>query len=276
MSADHTQLLRGQVLCPQLGTSSWVEEDSRQETHHGTRLYQSHRAVFFRARLCVVHVSRNGSFWLLKYASWCPAARIAPGTTHGQLELLPQQTVGATTQISIRSAKLTSLTLLISFNMAAVDFGRYKRMMEHFWDPVPKNDDLSASTIWCMGRKYEAKAEKHASISGNSQVGSMLGQEVDKETVILSKEASNPKEIQSCDANGGTMTHHTDGDTDQDWPSDFLDDFESRFWFTYRSHFPTIKQSDDPKAASAMTLAVRLRSQLVDHGGFTSDTGWDV
>lgn len=61
---------------------------------------------------------------------------------------------------------------------------------------------------------------------------------------------------------------------DGGWPPSFLDDFEARIWLTYRSNFPAIPKSEDPKAASSMSLSVRLRSQLVDQGGFTSDTGW--
>jgi cysteine protease ATG4 len=63
------------------------------------------------------------------------------------------------------------------------------------------------------------------------------------------------------------------GGQDGGWPSSFLDDFEARIWLTYRSNFPAIAKSQDPKALSSMSFKVRL-SQLVDPGGFTSDTGW--
>lgn len=43
---------------------------------------------------------------------------------------------------------------------------------------------------------------------------------------------------------------------------------------TYRSNFVPIPRSDTPEATSLMTLGVRLRSQLMDPNGFTSDTGW--
>jgi len=61
---------------------------------------------------------------------------------------------------------------------------------------------------------------------------------------------------------------------DAGWPAAFLDDFESRIWMTYRSSFPSIPRSQDPKAAGALTFAVRLRNQLGQAEGFSSDTGW--
>lgn len=58
------------------------------------------------------------------------------------------------------------------------------------------------------------------------------------------------------------------------WPEAFLKDFESRIWMTYRSNFTPIPRNNTPEATSSMTLGVRLRSQLMDSQGFTSDTGW--
>lgn len=58
------------------------------------------------------------------------------------------------------------------------------------------------------------------------------------------------------------------------WPESFLLDFESRIWMTYRSNFPPIPRVEGDDKSASMTLGVRLRSQLVDTQGFTSDTGW--
>jgi cysteine protease ATG4 len=158
--------------------------------------------------------------------------------------------------------------------MAGVDFGRYKRIMQFIWDPPPKNDDPSLAPIWCLGKRYAADAQTDTpSLSVQSNTTGGAAQELDRENVIIAADHLDKVRLQSGDANGGVLTTNAN-EEEQGWPSEFLDDFESRFWFTYRSHFPPIRKSEDPSASSAMTLAVRLRSQLVDQGGFTSDTGW--
>ncbi len=43
---------------------------------------------------------------------------------------------------------------------------------------------------------------------------------------------------------------------------------------TYRSGFEPIPRSADPRAASAMSLAMRLRTLGDLGGGFSSDSGW--
>ncbi|MCJ1477152.1 Cysteine protease atg4 [Lambiella insularis] len=154
--------------------------------------------------------------------------------------------------------------------MASVDFGRYKRIVQYFWDPEPKNDDVSQSSIWCLGKEYPGGLQKLELSSLPENKGDT---EADHETVMVSSDSMEAGELKSCNANGGAMTAPY-SEEDRGWPSDFLDDFEARYWFTYRSHFQPIKKSSDSTAASSMSLSVRLRSQLVDQGGFTSDTGW--
>ncbi|CAG9949450.1 unnamed protein product [Clonostachys rosea f. rosea IK726] len=54
-----------------------------------------------------------------------------------------------------------------------------------------------------------------------------------------------------------------------------LDDFESKFWMTYRFEFEPIARSSDPKARSSLSLSMRIKSQLGgDQTGFSSDSGW--
>ena len=157
--------------------------------------------------------------------------------------------------------------------MSHLDFGRYKRIVQYFWDPEPKNDDELNSPIWCLGTKYDSLFKPlEAAFSSTTEANNDT-------STICSADSINqtPSRTRSITQNGGqvglSVAQHGD-EVAREWPEEFLDDFESRLWFTYRSNFPAIKKSPDPKGSNSITLAVRLRSQLVDHGGFTSDTGW--
>ncbi|KAJ6086918.1 hypothetical protein N7467_005832 [Penicillium canescens] len=118
-----------------------------------------------------------------------------------------------------------------------VDMEKCKRIVQYFWDPEPKNDVPTAS-IWCLGREY------------------------------ATPQITDGPTRQSAEAGISSET------TGKAWPEAFLSDFGSRQWMTYRSNFTPIPRAKSPEAASSMTLSVRLRSQLMDSQGFTSDTGW--
>ena len=158
--------------------------------------------------------------------------------------------------------------------MANVDFGRYKRIVQLFWDPAPKNDDLSKAPIWCLGKEY-APIPRTAESPHASEQPAWKSQTLKDDLLPLQSKierdlTKDPGKRFVDEA----RIESAEGEDTGAWPSAFLDDFESRFWFTYRSGFPPIKKSSDPTASSAMSLSVRLRSQIVDQGGFTSDTGW--
>ncbi|SLM37157.1 cysteine protease atg4 [Lasallia pustulata] len=159
--------------------------------------------------------------------------------------------------------------------MANVDLGRYKRIVQYFWDPEPKNDDAARLPIWCLGKKYTSSLTSESdcpSSRRDSQSGQVLPQGLAKPSV---EDDGNRYAEETEDERRGLHTVRGSGSEDESgWPPTFLDDFESRIWFTYRSNFPSITRSPDPNASSAMSLSVRIRSQLVDQGGFTSDTGW--
>lgn len=155
--------------------------------------------------------------------------------------------------------------------MTNVDFGRYKRIVQYFWDPQPTNDDPE-TPIWCLGREYKTPKKTAPPIPTNTPP-----QDDNFETI----EAPNmAQDTTPPDSTGSSFTSaFTDGALesgceDGGWPPSFLDDFEARIWLTYRSNFPAIPKSEDPKAAASMSLSVRLRNQIVDQGKFTSDTNW--
>lgn len=154
--------------------------------------------------------------------------------------------------------------------MASVDFGRYKRIVQAFWDPEPLNDDTSRSPIWCLGREYESRSllngvsdssREAAPDAASKDPAVRDGVDIHRLTERLLLATTNGSQADEQGTPGKAL--------DRGWPPDFLDDCESRVWFTYRSNFPPIKKSSD----ASMTLSVRLRS-LGDQGGFTSDTGW--
>ena len=149
--------------------------------------------------------------------------------------------------------------------------------MKIFYDPMPQNDDLSGAPIWCLGRKYEG--QKPASIPSASSSPSLVASSATHVSEHASsvceddRRINDPPVIVDKPSGSETAREELQGD-DAGWPPAFLDDFESRIWMTYRSAFPSIPRSQDPKANGALTFAVRLRSQLGQAEGFSSDTGW--
>lgn len=150
--------------------------------------------------------------------------------------------------------------------MTAVDIGRNtRRFLQYFWDPEPTNDASSKCPIWLLGKEYKVVAEKSPAASWQDITSS-------QSEPAYSSESSTPPDRSAKSVDGKHAS--TEVEDEGGWPPLFLDDFESKIWMTYRSSFPLIAKSQDPKALSSMSLSVRLRSSLVEPGGFGSDTGW--
>ena len=157
--------------------------------------------------------------------------------------------------------------------MSNVDFGRYKKIVKLFWDPEPRNDVSSQAPIWCLGREYNATLAPHEGDRVSTQhgeEGDCIPIQEEEDSDVAPEKISNVSLNEDRDATTSRLGGQAEGGS---WPKEFLDDFESRLWMTYRSNFPAIQRSNDPKASASMSFSVRLRSQL-DQGGFTSDTGW--
>jgi cysteine protease ATG4 len=152
--------------------------------------------------------------------------------------------------------------------MESVDFYT-SRLRRYFWDSQPTNDASSKLPIWLLGKSYDpsekAPTIKH-DVASPPEDGSPIITTPNRpvtppDSAASSFDSVTHDEVRNADVGGG-------------WPPSFLDDFEARIWLTYRSNFPLIPKSQDPSAASAMSLPVRLRSQFGNQAGFTSDTGW--
>lgn len=157
-------------------------------------------------------------------------------------------------------------------DMNNINLGRYKqRIVQYLWDPEPWNDCEQSHSIWCLGREYVIHDDRTA-VNDNDQ--NHLNAAIPEFHNLARTDQSNPESPLRSGSSSIRKASFPADITGHGWPSSFLDDFESRVWLTYRSNFPTIPKSEDPSASSSMTLGVRLRSQLVDSNGFTSDTGW--
>ena len=156
--------------------------------------------------------------------------------------------------------------------MATVGFGRYKRIVQMFWDPEPTNDVVIDSPVWCLGLSYTLADEKARYGSSNhpSSPPSTSSAPHNGPQNQRSSDTTEPAPGTSSSAQADTPDLQSRGG----WPIAFLDDFESKLWMTYRSDFEPIPRSSDPESLSALSFQMRIKSQLVDQNGFLSDSGW--
>ncbi|OAA73766.1 Peptidase C54 [Cordyceps fumosorosea ARSEF 2679] len=166
--------------------------------------------------------------------------------------------------------------------MANVDLGRYRKIVQLFWDPEPSNDPVLDQPVWCLGQSYKLHKGQKPRVSGQEHNSNSLG-EYATATAVTTPAQSKAIDVPPSNApdtppqsTGGSFssTGRNERDDDNGWPQKFVTDFDSRFWMTYRNEFKLIPRSMDPKAASSMSLPMRIRYQLGDQGGFSSDSGW--
>ncbi|EZF11788.1 hypothetical protein H112_07309 [Trichophyton rubrum D6] len=174
--------------------------------------------------------------------------------------------------------------------MNNVDLGnQYKKIIQFFWDPEPKNDD-SEQPIWCLGCEYR-QAETPCPAQSSGEPADITNRDLASTSTSTTTTSTTTDTTEKRTSTDGPPTPGSaissfvnlaspisssmaESSTPA-WPPQFLDDFESKLWITYRSQFPPIPKT--PKTGSgdsSISLGVRLRSQLIDTQGFTSDTGW--
>jgi cysteine protease ATG4 len=155
-----------------------------------------------------------------------------------------------------------------------------KRFVKIFYDPIPRNDDTSGAPIWCLGTRYESAPpldDSFVSVSANSPQDSAISRASDhpsSDDDIHREPTHTPRPQELAVSKDAALKATDTSNDDGGWPAPFLHDFDSRIWFTYRSGYAVIPKSQQPNAAGALSFAVRLRSQLGQPDGFTSDTGW--
>ncbi|KAF3920725.1 hypothetical protein AA313_de0204858 [Arthrobotrys entomopaga] len=152
---------------------------------------------------------------------------------------------------------------------------KFQRVIQYFWDPPVKNDDPTKSSIWCLGVEYSSKPQETEAKSSD-EYDAVNVSSTDSVPVLLTSPSSGAVTQHESDSESSEAAVEVLKDTstqvdDDGWPHAFLDDFDAKFWMTYRSTFPPIPFSTTGRGN--MTLTTRLRS-LGDQEGFTSDTGW--
>lgn len=165
--------------------------------------------------------------------------------------------------------------------LANVDLGRYRRIVQMFWDPEPSNDTVLDQPVWCLGRSYKLGDKKAPTVPTKDVQQST--QEPESHTSTAPNHDKPPPTAppdglgtppQSTSSSFSSSLAYEDAYQEGSWPPAFLDDFESRFWMTYRSDFELIPRSSDPKAISSLSIAMRIKTQFGDQAGFSSDSGW--
>lgn len=159
--------------------------------------------------------------------------------------------------------------------IANVDLGRYRRIVQMFWDPEPSNDAAADQPVWCLGCNYRLN-------SGQPNTKQEDRDRFEKAEQTLKHEAREadvppanaPQTPPDSTTSSFSSVRYEDTPQDGDWPAEFVSDFESKFWMTYRNEFTPIPRSSDPKATAALSFSMRIKYQLGDQNGFSSDTGW--
>ncbi|EAQ92229.1 hypothetical protein CHGG_00464 [Chaetomium globosum CBS 148.51] len=151
-----------------------------------------------------------------------------------------------------------------------------RRILQKIWDPEPINDRDSNEPVWCLGRSYKLAPETPSPVTtATSPVDGAIDA---APAPIATPGTTNRQAIDtppdSLASSFDSSLAYDNRNQDSGWPPAFLDDFGSRIWMTYRTGFEPIPRSTDPKAASALSFTMRLKTSFGDQTGFSSDTGW--
>ena len=154
-------------------------------------------------------------------------------------------------------------------NMNSINIGQCKRIVQYLWDPEPRNNEEPHASIWCLGKEYTSTATQPTSEERYSK---------SEHCDMVATQPHTPPELPILDENRshphGPFSVTAGSNDTYDWPEEFLIDFESKIWITYRSNFPPIPRPESHDGTPSMTFTMRLRSQVMDSQGFTADTGW--
>jgi cysteine protease ATG4 len=164
-------------------------------------------------------------------------------------------------------------------NLPTLGLAPYRRLVQMIWDPEPINDANLDLPVWCLGRKYKlgegSVAHVHQIDSSHTPPASAASPTAQPMTKPESPRQTAPETPpDSVSSSFSSSLGYDEPAQANGWPLEFIGDSSSKIWMTYRSDFAPIPRSNDPKAFSSLSLSMRIKSHLMDQGGFTSDSGW--
>jgi len=155
----------------------------------------------------------------------------------------------------------------------ATEFGRVgRRIMQKIWDPEPLNNRIANEPAWCLGRRYTLDVKTYGPAL-DTTAGTPPSDTVEAPSLPPSNRRLDTPPDSAASSFDSSLAYEEPGQ-DGGWPPEFLDDFESRIWMTYRTDFELIPKSTDPRAAASLSFTMRLKTSFSDPNGFSSDTGW--
>jgi hypothetical protein len=138
----------------------------------------------------------------------------------------------------------------------------------------PDSTQTPASPIFCLGQVYDTRSispfhdlsqSSEASPSDTSQTRSASNDEVEE----ISK-----SEIKDMPHTDSQQSSNNAGGEGMVGPPEFLNDFESRISFTYRSNFPPIPRQQDASLLDNMLFTFKKFEGHATEEGLTTDDGW--
>lgn len=132
---------------------------------------------------------------------------------------------------------------------------KFRRVIQYIWDPEPQNTDHEHEIV-CLGKVY-SPISKATQLNDNESNDNSSNSNTTPETINTQQSSISLKDQQL---------------NSSEWPQEFLDDVDSKLWFTYRTNFPVIPCSRD--GPSSVSIGRFFRGSGIDLNGFTSDVGW--